>query len=323
MGLGQVTVSICCIAYNHEYFISDTIEGFLKQKTSFPFEIILHDDASTDRTQEVIFGYASKFPDLIIPILQKENQFKKGIKPLQNIVFPMARGKYIALCEGDDYWTDEYKLQKQVDFLEGHEDYSLCVGGYRTLREDSGEISEINLKFSAGDKDASGFSFNLNDLKSRWMTKTLTVVFRTSAIKDANLERYRFGRDINLFYHLLKNKNRGYYLAEIFGVYRVHTGGINSMKAGLVNAEAAFNCYRELYLINQDEFTRVMYLHHSLNLVNHYLFDKSFRLSLNESLRQYLSALKLIRRFSEVRLFLTVFLPYSFKKGVKNFLTCK
>ena len=89
------------------------------QKTTFPIEIIIHDDASTDGTAKIVKEYADKYPDLIVPILQTENQYSQGIKPSQNFVFPRARGKYIAFCEGDDYWTDPYKLQKQVDFWMG------------------------------------------------------------------------------------------------------------------------------------------------------------------------------------------------------------
>lgn len=119
-------VSVCCITYNHENYIRDTIEGFLLQKTNFPIEIIIHDDASTDKTALIVKDYAEKHPDLIDFIFQTINQYSQGIKPLTNFVFPRARGKYIALCEGDDYWTDPLKLQKQVDFLEGNPDCSLC-----------------------------------------------------------------------------------------------------------------------------------------------------------------------------------------------------
>ena len=104
-------VSICCITYNHEKFIKDAIEGFLMQKTDFPIEILIHDDASTDGTTEIIKKYEKEYPDLIHAVYQTENQYSQGKK-----VFPIlanqASGKYIALCEGDDYWTDPLKLQK-------------------------------------------------------------------------------------------------------------------------------------------------------------------------------------------------------------------
>jgi glycosyltransferase involved in cell wall biosynthesis len=126
MDKNPVLLSICCITYNHENYISQAIEGFLAQKTSFNFEIIIHDDASTDATASIVKKYEQEHPNLIKAIYQTENQYSKGIKPWPNFVFPIARGKYIALCEGDDYWTDPYKLQKQVDFLEHNKDYSIC-----------------------------------------------------------------------------------------------------------------------------------------------------------------------------------------------------
>jgi len=121
-------VSVCCTTYNHEKFIQQAIEGFLIQKTTFPFEIIIHDDASTDRTAEIVRRYAEKNPHLIKIILQKENQYKKGMlsgsyfgfEPLVRNVLPIAQGQYIALCEGDDYWTDPTKLQKQKEYLDTH-----------------------------------------------------------------------------------------------------------------------------------------------------------------------------------------------------------
>jgi glycosyltransferase involved in cell wall biosynthesis len=118
-------VSISCITYNHENFIRDAIEGFLMQRTTFPVEILIHDDASTDKTAEIVREYEKKYPQLIKPIYQTENQYSKGIGVSTTFQFPRAHGKYIALCEGDDYWTDPLKLQKQVDFLEENPDCSL------------------------------------------------------------------------------------------------------------------------------------------------------------------------------------------------------
>ena len=120
-------VSVCFITYNHVSFIKDAIEGFLMQKTNFPYEIIIHDDASTDGTSEIVKEYADKYPDLIVPILQKENQYsKKGVGILRDFIYPRTKGKYIAFCEGDDYWTDPLKLQKQFDFMEKYPDCSMC-----------------------------------------------------------------------------------------------------------------------------------------------------------------------------------------------------
>jgi len=117
----DLLVSICCITYNHEDYIRSAIEGFLMQKTDFAFEIIIHDDASKDATADIIREYEEKYPDIIKPIYQTENQYSKG-KEVTLFTLKAAKGKYIALCEGDDYWIDPLKLQKQVTEMEKHPD---------------------------------------------------------------------------------------------------------------------------------------------------------------------------------------------------------
>ena len=119
-------VTIRCAVYNHEQYIRKCLEGFVMQKTNFKFEAIVHDDVSTDGSVAIIKEYAEKYPDIIKPIFEKENQYSKHDGSLGRIMDENSHGKYIAFCEGDDYWTDPLKLQKQIDFLESHPDYSLC-----------------------------------------------------------------------------------------------------------------------------------------------------------------------------------------------------
>ncbi len=123
----KILVSVLCACYNHENYIRDALENFVNQKTSFKYEVIVHDDASTDNSAEIIREYEKKYPDIIKPIYQTENQFSQGVKYVKEFMLPKASGKYFALCEGDDYWTNENKLQKQVDFLESHPEFSVCV----------------------------------------------------------------------------------------------------------------------------------------------------------------------------------------------------
>jgi len=115
--IDQPVVSICCITYNHQPYIEDALEGFLIQETDFPFEILIHDDASTDRTADIIREYQAKYPRLIKPIYQTENQYSKGLKMNPTFNFPRAKGKFIALCEGDDKWINRNKLQIQLDCM--------------------------------------------------------------------------------------------------------------------------------------------------------------------------------------------------------------
>ena len=128
MDKNDCLVSILCTAYNHEQYIRSALESFVSQKTNFAFEVLVNDDASSDGTAAIIREYEEKYPEIIRPFYQVENQFSKGIGYIyENIFYPNARGKYFAFCEGDDYWTDESKLQRQADFLESHPDYSACV----------------------------------------------------------------------------------------------------------------------------------------------------------------------------------------------------
>lgn len=123
-------VTVACLAYNQEKFIRQALDGFVMQKTSFPFEVIVHDDASTDGTAEIIREYETMYPHLFRPIYQTENQFSKNHCYPVEAVYLKARGKYIADCDGDDYWTDPDKLQKQVDFMEASPEYSICYHAY-------------------------------------------------------------------------------------------------------------------------------------------------------------------------------------------------
>lgn len=118
-------VSIICITFDHEGFIKATLEGFLAQRTDFPFEVIIHDDHSSDGTAAIIREYAAEHPNIFVPVLQTENQYSKGRKPW-TVVFPMVRGRYIAMCEGDDHWIDPAKLQRQVDALEADQEAVGC-----------------------------------------------------------------------------------------------------------------------------------------------------------------------------------------------------
>lgn len=134
--MDEIMVSVCCTAYNHEKYIRKCLDGFLMQKTNFKFEVIVHDDASTDGTAAIIHEYELKYPDVIKPIYQTENQFSKGTHISFTYLYPNAKGKYIALCEGDDFWTDANKLQKQFDALEANPECNMCVSKAKVISED-------------------------------------------------------------------------------------------------------------------------------------------------------------------------------------------
>lgn len=222
MSAKEPLVSICCITYNHAPYIRECLDGFMMQKTRFPIEIIINDDASTDGTTEIIKEYEAQHPDIIKPIYQVENQYSKGVRGMYaNFCFPRAQGKYIALCEGDDYWTDPLKLQKQVDFLESHPDYVMCSHRYNLYIQNKGVFQNDWY----GNR-TEGVNYNLNTLiHGGWFFHPLTVMFRSDKLDLDEYSQYKYSMDAVLFFHLLK-KGEGYMMSDNMSVYRIHSGGV-------------------------------------------------------------------------------------------------
>ncbi len=135
-------VSVCCLTYNHEKYLAQALDSMLAQKTDFKYEIIVLDDASRDQTQRIIKEYCERYPEIVKCVLQKENQFSKGIPIVNQIFYPLAQGQYIAYCEGDDYWTDENKLQEQADFLDSHPEYVACSHECWEVNENGEKITD-------------------------------------------------------------------------------------------------------------------------------------------------------------------------------------
>jgi len=131
-------VSVCCVTYNHAATVGQALEGFLAQQADVAVEILVHDDASTDETPEILRQYAKKYPDVIKPLFETENQYRKGTAMDATFNFPRATGDYIALCEGDDCWVDPHKLQKQIDCLSAHPGCTFCFTN-ATVHDESGQ----------------------------------------------------------------------------------------------------------------------------------------------------------------------------------------
>ena len=214
-------VSICCIAYKHEPYIRDAIDGFLMQKTTFRVEILIHDDASPDRTADIIASYEKKYPHLFKPVYQTENQFSKGVKPGRE-TRERAHGAYIAICDGDDYWTDPQKIQKQVDFLESNKAYVLVYHPW--VEFFNGKISEPRRVFPS----------------------THTLLFRNIRLNyPPEVKSVLNGDDILLF--LLKQHGKFAYLDDIKpAVKRRDSGGIWNSLNRLEKAKAKEDTYSKL-----------------------------------------------------------------------------
>ena len=245
--VGQLMVTIRCLTYNHEPYIRQCLEGFVMQKTNFPFEAIVHDDASTDGTAAIIREYAEKYPDIIKPILETENQYSKHDGSLRRILDAHTHGKYVAMCEGDDYWTDPYKLQKQVDFLESHPDFVMCSHRYDRYHEEEHRLEKDP------DETFEGAVYDLKNLiGGKWLTQTLTVMYRRSALDLKEYETYGMSMDIILLYALLKRGN-GYCFPDVMGVYRYHNGGVWSEVSQNQRRLVEFKARLAIYNVEQSD----------------------------------------------------------------------
>ena len=217
-------VSIFCLTYNHASYIRQCLDGFLMQKATFAYEVIINDDASTDGTTEIIREYEEKYPDIIKPIYHEENLYSKGERGFWNrYCLPKSKGKYIALCEGDDYWIDPLKLQKQVDFLEGHPEYSMCFHKAKVIY-DVQPNKKSTLFENIEERD-----YTIDELFLNWIVPTASIVCRRQfldVIKQSNDFMYMDGIVVLSMVSL----GKVHALSAVMSVYRrLNTGAILSI----------------------------------------------------------------------------------------------
>jgi glycosyltransferase involved in cell wall biosynthesis len=206
-------VTVFCPTYNHKKYIRQCLESFVMQKTNFQIEIIVQDDASTDGTSEIVMEFAQKY-SFVIPVIYKENIYSQG-KSLNEYIFKNARGKYIAMCEGDDFWTDPYKLQKQVDFLENNLKYSFC--GHEVEIYD--EIKNIKIgKYASGKR-----TFGLKDTILGPPMHTSSLVYRNNFKLPTSMSRLPAGDDV--LECILASKGLAFSFPETMSVYRLSEVG--------------------------------------------------------------------------------------------------
>jgi len=235
--IDQPVVSICCATFNHESYVEDALKGFLMQETEFPFEILIHDDASTDKTASLIQKYERLYPKLIKAMYQVENKYSKGIKINPAFNFPRARGNYIAMCEGDDYWVSQHKLQKQCSAIKA---YAVSVVFHPAIEDDL--HSGIN-KTVCNHRQGNGYIPLIDSVKGRGgFMPTASLFFSASIIKDklgwfdSSMPLGDFFLQMILSYH-----GEIYYLDEPMCVYRRNAPGSwteNQRREGQVNKYA-------------------------------------------------------------------------------------
>lgn len=220
-----ITVSICCITYNHEQYISQTLDGFLMQETNFNVEILVGEDCSTDNTKSIIEDYCNKYPSKIKLITYEKNI---GSIRNHNNIMKLARGKYIAMCDGDDFWTHPLKLQKQVDFLEENPEYVICCH-YTKVIDEKDQVLYLNL-------DPVKLEYDYADvlLGKKEETRLCSLVVRNlREIREINSKDWYlnvYGADrIFKIYAVASTNKKIYVLPEVMGCYRLHSGGVWSM----------------------------------------------------------------------------------------------
>ena len=236
--MNKTLVAIKCAVYNHEPYLRDCLEGFVMQQTNFPFVAIVHDDASTDGSAAIIREYEEKYPDIIKPIYEAENQYSKhdgSLGRIMNAAIDATGAKYIAMCEGDDYWTDPLKLQKQVDFLESHPEVGLCYTDY-------GKCANTNKPYIWG-AFTNGVAVPPKDYEEFLLENSyiapMTWMYRRDVWKNLDLDWVR--TDGTLVWALeFYMKSKVAYLPDITAIYREHWGSASKP----VNEKGFFRQYK-------------------------------------------------------------------------------
>lgn len=215
----RITVSVCMITYNHELFVKQAIEGVLMQKVNFPIELVIGEDSSTDSTQKICEDYAQKYRG-IIKLLPSEKNL--GMMPNFISTLQACTGKYIALCEGDDYWTDPYKLQQQVDFLELNPDYALCFHDVMILKD--GELLDDYITRRVPEET------DILELTKGNYLHTSSVVFKNGLFGNLP-EQFLKAPVGDYFLHMLNARyGKIKKIRKVMAVYRTHPGSIHSNK---------------------------------------------------------------------------------------------
>ncbi len=212
-------VSVVCPVYNQLSCIRQCLDGVLMQKTSFDFELVVHDDASTDGTTDVLREYAEIYPDKVRLVLQAANQYsKKHVLVGHQLLWSNVKGKYISFCEGDDYWIDALKLQKQVDFLETHPDYTMCFHNVEVISNVASEI----MRFSHLEER----DYTAKEIYEKWSIPTCSAVYRNFLPASVFTDTHIYIADIFIYLNLAL-RGKIFCMNQNMGAYRRHDAGLS------------------------------------------------------------------------------------------------
>lgn len=225
----EIMVSILCTCYNHEQYINQCLDSLIMQETNFKYEIIINDDSSTDNSANIIKHYQEQYPEIIKPIYQKTNQYSQGKNIYKSYLLPNAQGKYIAMCEGDDYWTHPYKLQKQYDTMKAHPEFGFCTHLVECKSEDLSKVvgyfPTITINTGIIYKD----DFITNYFMDKWWFQLTSYFFKKNDLvqfyknKDKIFGKSPVDDELMLMYFGCKWDT--YYLNEKMSVYRRFSKG--------------------------------------------------------------------------------------------------
>ena len=264
MDNSKYTVAIHCMVYNHEPFLRQCLDGFVMQQTSFPFFAIVHDDASTDHSADIIREYAAKYPDIIHPIYETENQYCKP-GTIFRIMFEAGKdAEYTAYCEGDDYWTDPHKLQRQVDFLKANPEYSAIGENAMVLNS----ITNTQYPF----KKADSHDVTIEQLITYRRFPTAGVVCRTESLKGI-LDTCRFYTD-TIQWCWLCSKGKVRYDSTISSVYRRGLQGVTEYTSPLKFAQRIERWNLEILRCFD---VRKSFIYNHLAKIYNFYFKQAFR----------------------------------------------
>lgn len=264
-----VLVSIHCLVYNHEPYLRQCLDGFVMQKTNFLFEAIVHDDCSTDGSAAIIREYAEKYPDMIKPIFETTNQYSRiGFSGISKIMTVNSKGKYIAFCEGDDYWTDPYKLQKQVDYLESHPECGLVYTNSMIFEEKTECFKNATLPRQ------SDFSNILLESPIMTLTTCFKRDFFMNYLHEIPSNSSWMMADLPLWLYISSHSSIKY-LPDVTSVYRkLETSASHSEDIDKMVKFCLSSCNIRLYFANQYNYS---YLAKRI-FINH--FNELFKLSI-------------------------------------------
>lgn len=298
MNKNDIEVSIVCLAYNHEKYIRDALEGFVNQNTNFNYEVIIHDDASTDGTAKIISEYAARYPDLIVPIFQTENQYSKHNPIHANYTAPIVRGKYIAMCEGDDFWVNPNKLQRQYEVMEEKSDCSICTHIVQDAQENGIPMGKYHppMELSEGIYGVQDFL----KIQRKYPFQTSSYFMRSELWKSLMIDPPEFRKVVDvgdepMLLYMLAHGNL-YFIPECMSMYRRFAIGSWSQRTSkdkkVIHAQKMYKmmCLYDEYTEHKYDCNIVMFRGRML------LMKKAFSELVKKENKAYLDQLKFHKR---------------------------